>query len=76
MVERVQMEQVKLQEFNLENKESMVDWFNSYVLIQSCIEKLLPVVTLYLSRTSNVSEHLHLRPEATIILQFYVASGM
>ena len=58
MIARVQMELVKLQQFNFEDMEFIADWSSTYVLIRSCIEQLPLVVTRCSFYTSNISEHL------------------
>ena len=44
MAARVQMEQFKLEEFNLKDMKSMEDYSATYVLIQSFIKQLTLVV--------------------------------
>ena len=70
MAARPQMEQVKLEEFNLKGMESTADWSTTYVLIQSFIKQLILVVKQCCFHACNKSDHLQLRPEAAIILQF------
>ena len=70
------MVQVTLQEFNFEDMESTADWSSTYVPIQSCRQQRPLIVTQRLFHVSNTSEHLQLRPGATIILQFCVALVM
>ena len=69
------MEQVKEQEFSLKNMKSTEDWSISYVLIQLFIEQFPLVVKQCLFHASNKSDHLQLRPEAAIILQFLSCPG-
>ena len=70
MAARAQMKQVKMELFNLKGMKSMQDWSTTYVLIQPFIEQLTLVVKQCFFHACNKSEHLQLRPEATIILQF------
>ena len=76
MAVRVQMDQVKFQEFIFEYLESMTNLSTTYMMIQSAIEQLPPVVTQCLFHASSVSEYAQLRPEDAIILQFCVALTM
>ena len=76
MAVRVQMDQVKFQEFIFEYLESMTNSSTTYIMIQSAIEQLLPVVTQCLLHTSSASEYAQLRPEDAIILQCCVALAM
>ena len=75
MAARVQMEQVKLEEFNLKGMKSTEDQSTAYVLIQSFIKQLTLVVKQCFSHTCHKSDHLQLRPEAAIILQFLRCLG-
>ena len=70
MPARAQMEQVKLVEFNLKGMKSTADESTTYVLIQSFIKRLTLVVKQCFFHACNKSDHLQLRPEAVIILQF------
>ena len=72
MAARAQMEEVKPQEFNLKNKKSTEDWSITYVLIQSFIKQLPPVVKQCLFHASNKNDHLEFRHEAAIMLQFLI----
>ena len=76
MAGRVQMEQVKLEEFNFKGMKSTEDESTTYVLIQSFIKKLTQVVKQCFFYACNKSDHLQLRPETAIILQFCVALAM
>ena len=70
MAARAQMEQVKLEEFKVKGMKSTEDYSTSYVLIQSFIKQLAPVVKQCFFHSCNKSDHLQLRPEVAIILQF------
>ena len=70
MAARAQMEQVKLKEFNLQGMKFTEDQSTTYVLIQSFIKQLILVVKQCFFHARNKSDHLQLRPEAAIILQF------
>ena len=73
MAARAQMEQIKLEEFNLKEMTSTEDQSTTYVLLQSFIKQLTLVVKQCFFHACNKSDHLQLRPEATIILQFALA---
>ena len=75
MAARAQMEQVKLEEFNLMGMKSTKDWSTTYVLIQSSIKQLTPVVKQCFFHACSKSDHLQLRPEAAIMLQFLRCLG-
>ena len=64
------MEQVKLEEFHFKGMKSMVDQSTTYVLIQSFIKQLTLAVKQCFFHSCNESDHLQLRPEVAIILQF------
>ena len=70
MAARAQMEQVQLEEFNLKGMKSTEDQSTTYVLIQSFIKELTLVVKQCFFLAFNKSDHLQLRPEAAITLQF------
>ena len=67
MTARAQMEQFKLEEFNLNGMKSTEDWSTAYVLIQSFIKHLTLVVKQCFFHACNKSDHLQLRPEAAIM---------
>ena len=69
MTARAQMEQVKLEEFNLKGMKSMEDFSTTYVLIQSFIKQLTLVVKQCFFHACDKSDDLQLRPEVAIILQ-------
>ena len=71
------MEQVKLGEFNLKGMKSAEDLSttSTYVLIQSFIKQLTLPVKQCFFHACNKSDHLQLRPEAAIILQFFRCRG-
>ena len=69
MTARAQMEQVKLQELSLKNMSI------TYALIQSFIKQLTPVVKQCFFHACNKSDHLQLRSETPIILQFLRCFG-
>ena len=75
MAARAQMEQVKLEEFNLKDMKSTEDKSTTYVLIKSFIKQLALVVKQCFFHACNKSDHLQLRPEAAIILQFLHCLG-
>ena len=70
MAARAQMEQIQLEEFNLKGMKSTEVQSTTYVLIQSFVKQLILVVRQYFFHACNKSDHLQLRPEAAIILQF------
>ena len=76
MAARAQMKQVKLQEFNLKGMKSTEDQSTTYVLIQSFIKQLTPVVKQCSFHICNKSEHLQLRPEPPLYSNFCVALAM
>ena len=77
MAARAQMEQVQLEEFNLKGAgmKSMEDQSTTYVLIQSFIKQLTLIGKQCFFHACNKSDHLQLRPEAAIILQFLRCLG-
>ena len=75
MAARAQMEQVKLEEFNLKGMKSTEDLSTTYILIQSFIKQLTLVVQQCFFHACNKSDHLQLPPEAAIILQFLRCLG-
>ena len=75
MAARAQMEQVQLEEFNLKGMKSMEDQSTTYELIQSFIKQLTLVVKQCSFHAFGKSDHLQLRPEAAIILQFLRCLG-
>ena len=75
MEARAQMEQVKLEEFNFKGMKSTEGQSTTYVLIQSFIKQLTLVVKQCFFHACNRSDHLQLRPEAAIILQFLRCRG-
>ena len=70
------MAHVQLEEFNLKGMKSEEDQSTTYVLIQSFIKQLTLVVKQHFFHACNKSDHLQLRPEAAIMLQFCVALAM
>ena len=76
MAARAQMEQIKLEKLNLKVMKSTEDQSNTYVLIQSFIKQLTLLVKQCFFQACNKSDHLQLRPEATIILQILLALAM
>ena len=62
MAARAQMEQVKLEEFNLKGMNSREDQSTTYVLIQSFIKQLTLVVKQCFFHACNKSVHMQLRP--------------
>ena len=75
MVARARKEQVQLKEFNLKGIKSTEDQSITYVLIQSFIKQLTLVVKQCFFHACNNSDHLQLRPEVAIILQFLRCLG-
>ena len=75
MAARAQMEQVQLKVFNVKGMKSTEDQSTTYVLIQSFIKQLTLVVKQCFFHACNISDHLQLRPEAAIILQFLHCLG-
>ena len=75
MAARAQMKQVKLEEFNFKGMKSTEDLSTTYVLIQSFIKQLTLVVKHCFFHACNKSDHLQLRSEAAIILQFLRCLG-
>ena len=75
MAIRAQMERVKLEEFNLKVMKSTADQSTTYVLIESFIKQLTPVVKQCFFHACNKNDHFQLRPEAAIILQFLRCLG-
>ena len=75
MTARVQMEQVKLDKFNLKGMKSTEDQSTTYVLIQSFIKQLTLVVKQCFFYACSKSNCLQLCPEAAIILQFLHCLG-
>ena len=75
MAARVQMERVKLEEFNLKGMKSTADLSTTYVLIQPFIKQLTLIVKQCFFHPRNKSDHLQLRPQAVIILQFLRCLG-
>ena len=75
MAARAQVEQVQLEEFNLKGMKSMEDQSTTYVLIQSFIKQLTLVVKQCFFHACKKNDHLQLRPEAAIILQFLRCLG-
>ena len=75
MAARAQMEQVKLEEFNLKGMKSTEYSSTTYVLIQSFIKQLILVVKQCLFHACNKGDHLQLSPKAAIILQFLRCIG-
>ena len=61
MAARAQMEQVKLEEFNLKGMKSSEDQSTAYVLIQSFIKQLTLVVKQCFFHACNKIDHLQLR---------------
>ena len=75
MAARAQMGQIKPKEFNLKGMKSTEDYSTNYVLIQSFIKQLTLVVKQCFFDACNERDHLQLRPEAAIILQFLCCLG-
>ena len=76
MAARVQMEQVKREEFNLKGMKSTEDYSTTYALIQSFIKQLTLVVKQCFFHGCSKSEHLQLRPEPPLYSNFCVALAM
>ena len=74
MAARAQMEQVKLEKFNLKGMKSTKDWSTTYALIQSFIKQLTLVVKQCFFHACNKSDYLQLRPESAIILPLQLRS--
>ena len=70
-----QMEQVKLEEFNLNGMKSTEDQSKTYVLIQSFIKQLTLFVKQCFFHACNKNNHPQLHPEAAIMLQFLRCLG-
>ena len=70
------MEQVKLEEFNLKGMKSTEDYTTTYVLIQSFIKQLTPVVKQCFFYACNKRDHLQLRPEPPLYSNFCVTLAM
>ena len=75
MAAKAQMEQVKLEEFNVKGMKSTEDWSTTYVLMQSFIKQLTPVVKQCFFHACNNRDRLQLHPEAAIILQLLRCLG-
>ena len=75
MAAKAQMEQVKLEEFNVKGMKSTEDWSTTYVLMQSFIKQLTPVVKQCFFHACNNRDRLQLRLEAAIILQLLRCLG-
>ena len=73
---RAQMEQVKLQDFNLKGMKSMEDKSTTYALIQSFIKQLNLVVKQCFFHACNKSDHLELRSESPLYSNFCVTLAM
>ena len=69
------MDQVQLEEFNLKGMKSTEDQSTTYGPIQSFIKQLPLVVKQCFFHACNKNDHLQLRPEAAIILQFLRCLG-
>ena len=76
MAARVQLEQVKLEEFNLKGMKSTEDQSTTYVLIQSFIKQLTLIVKQCFFHACNKSDQLQLRPEPPLYSNFCVALAM
>ena len=72
MTARAQMEQGKLE---FKGMKSTEDQSTTYVLIQPFIKQLTLVVKQCFFHACNKRDHLQLRPEAAIILQFLRCLG-
>ena len=70
------MDQVKLQEFNFEYVEYMINLSTTYALISSPTEWLSLCVTECVFHAFSTNELAQLHPEATIIFRFCVAIAM
>ena len=70
------MEQVKLEEFNLKGMKSTEVYSTIYVLIQSLIKQLTLAVKQCFFHACNKGDHMQLRPEAAIVLQFLRCFGI
>ena len=75
MAARAQMGQAQLEEFNLKGMKSTKYQSTTYVLIQPFIKQLTLVVNQCFFHACNKSDHLQLRPEVAIILQFLRCLG-
>ena len=75
MTAKVKMEQVKLDKFNFKGMKSTESQSTTYVLIQSFIKQLTLVVKQCFFYACNKSNHLQLRPEAAIMLEFLRCLG-
>ena len=76
MTARAQMEQVKLDKFNLKGMKSTEDQSTTYVLIQSFIKQLTLVVKQCFFYACNKSNCLQLRPELPLYSKFCIALAM
>ena len=72
MAARAQLEQVKLEEFNLKGMKSTEDQSTTYVLIQSFIKQLTLIVKQCFFHGCNKSDQLQLRPEPPLYFNFCV----
>ena len=75
MAARAQMEQIKLEEFNLKGMKSTENSSTTYVLIQSFVKQLTLVVKQCFFHACNKCHHLQLRP-APLYSNFCVALTM
>ena len=75
MAARAQMEHVQHEELNINYMKSTEGQSTTYVLIQSFIKQLTLVVKQCFFHACNKNDHLQLRPEAAIILQFPCCLG-
>ena len=76
MAARVQMEQVKQEDFNIKGMKSTEDQSTTYELIQSFIKQLTLVVKQFFFHACHKSDHLQLRPESPLYSNFCVALAM
>ena len=76
MAARAQLEQVKLEEFNLKSMKSTEDQSTTYVLIQSFIKQLTLIVKQCFFHACDKSDQLQLRPEPPLYSNFCVALAM
>ena len=73
MAVRAQMEQDKLEKFNLKGMKSTKDQSTTYVLIQSSIKQLTLVIKQCFFHACSKSDHLQLRPFRSLYSNFCVA---
>ena len=76
MAARAQIEQVKLEQFNLNSMKSTEDQSTTYLRIQSFIKQLTLVVKQCFFHACNKSDHMQLRPEPPLYSNFCIALAM